>query len=69
MKIVALAGGVGGAKLAHGLAGCLPPQDLIVIVDPLMLSIHGYVTGTLARLSGRWKVRSLHWSSPVPPQH
>jgi len=33
MKIVALAGGVGGAKLAHGLAQMLPPEDLTVIVN------------------------------------
>ena len=33
MKIVALAGGVGGAKLAHGLAQILPPGDLTVIVN------------------------------------
>jgi LPPG:FO 2-phospho-L-lactate transferase len=33
MKIVALAGGVGGAKLAHGLAQILAPQDLTVIVN------------------------------------
>lgn len=33
MKIVALAGGVGGAKFAHGLAQILPPQDLTVIVN------------------------------------
>ncbi len=33
MKIVALAGGVGGAKLADGLAQILPPQDLTVIVN------------------------------------
>lgn len=33
MKIVALAGGVGGAKLAHGLAQTLPPEDLTVIVN------------------------------------
>ena len=33
MKIVALAGGVGGAKLAHGLAQSLPPEDLTVIVN------------------------------------
>lgn len=33
MKIVALAGGVGGAKLAHGLAQILPPEDLTVIVN------------------------------------
>ncbi len=33
MKIVTLAGGVGGAKLAHGLAQILPPKDLTVIVN------------------------------------
>jgi len=33
MKILALAGGVGGAKLAHGLAQTLPPEDLTVIVN------------------------------------
>ena len=33
MKIVALAGGVGGAKLADGLASNLAPGDLTVIVN------------------------------------
>ena len=33
MKIVALAGGVGGAKLVDGLAQILPPEDLTVIVN------------------------------------
>ncbi len=33
MKIVALAGGVGGAKLAHGLAQILAPEELTVIVN------------------------------------
>lgn len=33
MKTVALAGGVGGAKFAHGLAQILPPEDLTVIVN------------------------------------
>jgi LPPG:FO 2-phospho-L-lactate transferase len=33
MKIVALAGGVGGAKLAHGLAQILPPEDFTVVVN------------------------------------
>jgi len=32
-KIVALAGGVGGAKLAHGLAQCVPPDCLTIIVN------------------------------------
>jgi LPPG:FO 2-phospho-L-lactate transferase len=33
MKVVALAGGVGGAKLAHGLAQVLPAEDLTIIVN------------------------------------
>lgn len=33
MKIVALAGGVGGAKLAEGLAQLLPPENLTIIVN------------------------------------
>ncbi len=33
MKVVALAGGVGGAKLAHGLSLCLPPEELLIIVN------------------------------------
>jgi len=33
MKIIALAGGVGGAKLAHGFAQILPPENLTVIVN------------------------------------
>lgn len=33
MKIVALAGGVGGAKFAHGLAQHLSPENLTVIVN------------------------------------
>lgn len=32
-KIVALAGGVGGAKLAHGLAHNIPPENLTIIVN------------------------------------
>lgn len=32
-KIVALAGGVGGAKLADGLAQCLEPDELAIIVN------------------------------------
>lgn len=33
MNLLALAGGVGGAKLAHGLAQILPPENLTVIVN------------------------------------
>ncbi|EKD88590.1 MAG: hypothetical protein ACD_34C00450G0002, partial [uncultured bacterium] len=32
-KVVALAGGVGGAKLVYGLAKILPAEDLTVIVN------------------------------------
>ncbi len=32
-KILALAGGVGGAKLAYGLAQITPPEDLTIIVN------------------------------------
>lgn len=32
-KVVALAGGVGGAKLVYGLAQCLPSDDLTVVVN------------------------------------
>ena len=32
-KILAIAGGVGGAKLAFGLAAVLPPSDLTIIVN------------------------------------
>ena len=33
MKVVALAGGVGGAKLVDGLAQILAPENLTVIVN------------------------------------
>ncbi len=32
-NVVVLVGGVGGAKLAHGLAQILPPERLTVIVN------------------------------------
>ena len=32
-KTLALAGGVGGAKLALGLAHCLPPGELVIVVN------------------------------------
>ncbi len=32
-RVVALAGGVGGAKLAHGLYAALPPNTLAVVVN------------------------------------
>ena len=33
LNVVALAGGVGGAKLAHGLALTLPPERLTIVVN------------------------------------
>lgn len=33
LRVVALAGGVGGARLADGLARVLPPQDLTIVVN------------------------------------
>ncbi len=33
IRVVALAGGVGGAKLAHGLTMLLPPEQLTIIVN------------------------------------
>ncbi len=33
VKVLALAGGVGGAKMAHGLAMALPPEDLAIVVN------------------------------------
>jgi LPPG:FO 2-phospho-L-lactate transferase len=33
LKVVALAGGVGGAKMVHGLSQCLQPENLTVIVN------------------------------------
>jgi LPPG:FO 2-phospho-L-lactate transferase len=33
LKVVALAGGVGGAKLADGLAQVMPPNDLTIVVN------------------------------------
>ncbi|KAA3647104.1 MAG: 2-phospho-L-lactate transferase [Chloroflexi bacterium] len=33
MKVVALAGGVGGAKLAHGLALAMPSENLTIVVN------------------------------------
>ena len=33
MVCLALAGGVGGARMAHGLAMVLPPEELMVAVN------------------------------------
>ena len=72
--IIALSGGVGGAKLALGLARVLPPEELVVVVNTgddlehLGLSISpdiDTVTYTLAGLANRelgWGRHDETWS-------
>lgn len=72
--IIALSGGVGGAKLALGLSRIMPPEDLIVVVNTgddfehLGLSISpdiDTVTYTLAGLANRelgWGRHDETWS-------
>jgi LPPG:FO 2-phospho-L-lactate transferase len=74
MSILALAGGVGGAKLAEGLAAILPPGDLTVAVnvgdDFEHLGLHispdiDTVTYTLAGLSNKeqgWGLEGETWN-------
>ena len=57
--IVALAGGVGGAKLANGLAAVVPPEKLLVVVNTgddfehLGLSISPDIDTVMYTLAGR----------------
>jgi LPPG:FO 2-phospho-L-lactate transferase len=72
--IIALSGGVGGAKLALGLARVMPPEDLVVVVNTgddfehLGLSISpdiDTVTYTLAGIANRelgWGRQDETWS-------
>jgi len=74
MKVVALAGGVGGAKLAHGLAQILPPEDLTVVVntgdDFEHLGLHispdldtvMYTLAGLANPETGWGLRDESWN-------
>ena len=74
MSVLALAGGVGGAKLAEGLAAILPPGELIVAVnvgddfEHLGLRISpdiDTVTYTLAGLSNKeqgWGLEGETWN-------
>lgn len=74
MKTVALAGGVGGAKLAYGLALTLPPESLTVIVntgdDFEHLGLHVspdldtvlYTLAGLANPETGWGQRAETWS-------
>jgi len=73
-SIVALAGGVGGAKLAHGLAQILPPEDLTVVVntgdDFEHLGLHispdldtvMYTLAGLANPETGWGLRDESWN-------
>lgn len=72
--IVALAGGVGGAKLAEGLQAVLPPGELAVVVNTADdFSLHGlaispdldtvmYTLAGLANPQTGWGVRDETWS-------
>ena len=74
MNVVALAGGVGGAKLAHGLAQILPPEDLTVVVntgdDFEHLGLHispdldtvMYTLAGLANPEAGWGLRDESWN-------
>lgn len=75
MRVVALAGGVGGAKLAHGLQQVLAPGDLSVVVNTgddverhglLVCPDHDTVLYTLAGLADRergWGLADETWSA------
>jgi LPPG:FO 2-phospho-L-lactate transferase len=74
-RVVALAGGVGGAKLAHGLAQVVPPGELTVIVNTaddeefhglLVCPDHDTVLYTLAGLADHergWGLAGETWSA------
>jgi LPPG:FO 2-phospho-L-lactate transferase len=74
MKVVALAGGVGGAKLAHGLDQVLAPGELSIIVntgdDFEHLGLHispdldtvMYTLGGLGNLETGWGLAGETWS-------
>ena len=75
MRVVALAGGVGGAKLAHGLQQVLEPGALAVVVNTaddvelhglLVCPDHDTVLYTLAGLADRergWGLAGETWSA------
>ena len=74
MKVVALAGGVGGARLAHGLQQVLAPGDLAVVVNTaddterhglLVCPDHDTVLYTLAGIANRelgWGIAGESWA-------
>lgn len=74
-RVVALAGGVGGAKLAHGLQQVLAPGELTVVVNTaddaefhglLVCPDHDTVLYTLGRLADRergWGLAGETWAA------
>lgn len=74
-RVVALAGGVGGAKLAHGLAAVLAPGELSVVVNTaddqefhglLVCPDHDTVLYTLAGVADRergWGLAGETWAA------
>jgi LPPG:FO 2-phospho-L-lactate transferase len=74
VKVVALAGGVGGARLAHGIAQVLAPGDLTVVVNTaddterhglLVCPDHDTVLYTLAGIANRelgWGIAGESWA-------
>lgn len=72
--ILALAGGVGGAKLAHGLARLLPPEELLIAVNTgddfvhLGLHVSPDLDSVMYKLAGLndtargWGVRGESWA-------
>jgi len=75
MKVTALAGGVGGAKLAEGLAQILSPDDLTIIVNTGDDFIHYglsispdldtvcYTLAGMANPSTGWGLRDESWNT------
>lgn len=74
MRVVALAGGVGGARLAHGLQQVLDPGELTVVVNTaddterhglLVCPDHDTVMYTLAEIANRelgWGIAGETWA-------
>ena len=74
-QVVALAGGVGGAKLAHGLYHALPPDSLTVVVNTADDFVHWalhispdldtvmYTLAAIANEATGWGVADETWSA------
>lgn len=56
--------------LAPGLAVIATAYDeTITDTAGTATTFGGYMTGIVHHASKGWRIRSLHWSSPVPPRH